>query len=349
MTRYTNVARKRTYVEAGFSYRHDPQDTQPQLQQDNDTPGDRTSPSIVEDEQPDRKKRRKTRSAHQPTIEATPSSSPEDREIVRAGQSGLEEEEGEGASGGSVRSRDGARKTSAKSRRLKGQCTYRPVRCALAQCSNSDIPEHADAEARKAASERRRIQRIQERHADTVCYACREKGHAARDCPKAVESSDKKRGNSTVGICYRCGSGKHNLSKCRIQADPANPLPFASCYVCSGKGHLASSCPENQSKGVYPNGGCCKLCGETAHLAKDCTLRKNDTAAGAIFLGTGHDAGADEDDFHTFKRRNAEVDKAEKMEERLKRQANVKVGAHTGVIKSFGKPRPAVKKKVVNF
>ncbi|KAH9944697.1 hypothetical protein B0H21DRAFT_448992 [Amylocystis lapponica] len=62
----------------------------------------------------------------------------------------------------------------------------------------------------------------------------------------------------------------------------------------------------------------------------------------AVFLGTSH-ASADEDNFYTFKRRNAEVDKAEKMEERLKRQINVKVGAHTGVVKSFGKPRPAVK------
>ena len=34
------------------------------------------------------------------------------------------------------------------------------------------------------------------------------------------------------------------------------------------------------------------------------------------FLGTGTEAGADEDDFHTFKRKSAEVDKEQKAVER---------------------------------
>ena len=120
-----------------------------------------------------------------------------------------------------------------------------------------------------------------------TCFACREIGHSAKDCPSIRSNTDRGGFTTTttkmnaettavvaVGICYRCGSRKHNLARCRRPAQPDNPLPFASCFVCSGRGHLAGSCSQNNGKGVYPNGGSCKLCGETTHLARDCTLRK---------------------------------------------------------------------------
>jgi zinc finger CCHC domain-containing protein 9 len=125
------------------------------------------------------------------------------------------------------------------------------------------------------------------RHVHTTCFACRQVGHSAKDCPTIRPYTDHDRSTSTttkantetaavavVGICYRCGSPKHNLARCRRPAQRDNPLPYASCFVCSGSGHLASSCPQNNGKGVYPNGGSCKLCGETTHLARDCSLRK---------------------------------------------------------------------------
>ncbi len=136
-------------------------------------------------------------------------------------------------------------------------------------------------------TEARRLKRIAGRHAHMTCFACREVGHSAEECASIRLDAD--RGGSTttttkmnaktpavavVGICYRCGSRKHNLARCRQPEQPLNPLPYASCFVCSGRGHLASSCPQNNGKGVYPNGGSCKLCGETTHLARDCTLRK---------------------------------------------------------------------------
>lgn len=37
------------------------------------------------------------------------------------------------------------------------------------------------------------------------------------------------------------------------------------------------------------------------------------------FLGTGAEAGADEDDFHTFNRKSAEVDKEQKVAERVQK------------------------------
>ena len=61
------------------------------------------------------------------------------------------------------------------------------------------------------ASEARRLKRESQREADTICFACRGKGHAARDCPEEVTSAEleteggggKKVGKTMVGICYR--------------------------------------------------------------------------------------------------------------------------------------------------
>ena len=66
-------------------------------------------------------------------------------------------------------------------------------------------------------------------------------------------------------------------------------------------------------------------------------------------LGTGPEAGADEDDFHIFNRRTTEVDRDEKAEEKKKRLLNIKAGAHSGVVRSFGNvPKPSTK-KVISF
>ncbi|KAI0298584.1 hypothetical protein BC826DRAFT_1103078 [Russula brevipes] len=219
---------------------------------------------------------------------------------------------------------------------------------------------------RAASSESRRVKRIAARRVHTTCFACREVGHSAKDCPSISvprpdgeeeddDDDDDKGGGTTnakieavVGMCYRCGSGKHNLARCRQPAPPDGALPFASCFVCSRRGHLAGSCPRNNGKGVYPNGGACKLCGETTHLAKNCTLRKIEGNAVATLLGTGREAGADEDDFHTIRRKNAEIDWHEHGEERARKEAKVGAGALTGVVKAFGKA-PARPKKVVSF
>ncbi|KAH9176267.1 hypothetical protein EDB89DRAFT_1940181 [Lactarius sanguifluus] len=157
-------------------------------------------------------------------------------------------------------------------------------------------PKKVPAADRAAASETRRLKRKVERCANTTCFACREVGHSAKDCPSILpgtgDGATKTTTKNLIGICYRCaidrlpphfiylkrfctrcGSRMHNLARCRKPPEQGGSLPFASCFVCSGQGHLASSCPDNNGKGVYPNGGSCKLCGETTHLAKDCTLR----------------------------------------------------------------------------
>jgi zinc finger CCHC domain-containing protein 9 len=69
---------------------------------------------------------------------------------------------------------------------------------------------------------------------------------------------------------------------------------------------------------------------------------------GATVLGTGREAGPDEDDFHTIRRKNAEMDRDEHGEARAQKEAKVRAGALTGVVKAFGKV-PVRPKKVVNF
>ncbi|KAJ3870279.1 hypothetical protein EV359DRAFT_28197 [Lentinula novae-zelandiae] len=203
-------------------------------------------------------------------------------------------------------------------------------------------------------SERRRLQRIAEKNADTTCFSCREKGHCARDCPKnglAKEGEDGGGRSKQLGICYRCGSIRHSLSRCKKPEDPSNPLPHASCFVCNTKGHLASTCPQNKSKGIYPNGGSCKLCGDITHLARDCAIRQKDTGSLAAVLGVvdEKDVGADEDDFHTIGRTRQQLDRLDKHTEKLQRSIGVKVAAQSGtIIQPFGK-LPAPAKKVVIF
>ncbi|KAG9220551.1 hypothetical protein CCMSSC00406_0004007 [Pleurotus cornucopiae] len=186
-----------------------------------------------------------------------------------------------------------------------------------------------------------RLKAIADRNSGTICFACRETGHAARDCPttRNAAKGDSGAPGAVVGICYRCGSSTHTLSRCKERVDPGDPMPFASCFVCSGKGHLASGCPQNRERGVYPNGGCCKLCGKTMHLARDCDLHKKvDIATHRPILGIvdSAGAGADEDDFHALKRRKHEVDKEEKGTTHLAGATNA-----NGALR---KP-----KKVVNF
>jgi zinc finger CCHC domain-containing protein 9 len=65
-------------------------------------------------------------------------------------------------------------------------------------------------------------------------------------------------------------------------------------------------------------------------------------------IGTRERPGADEDDFHTYKRRKQEVDTETKSEAVKKKMLQAKTGAYSGIVKSFTSvPKPT--KKVVFF
>ncbi|KAF9446164.1 hypothetical protein P691DRAFT_804657 [Macrolepiota fuliginosa MF-IS2] len=326
MTRATNFGRKRTYLEAGFgapvegqSAQPSEQDTAPPVEEDN------TNNATPADGEPPKKKKRIRRKKPKASTEAG---------TVKEGGASSNGPAGEGQAGA-----DG-KEGNAPSRKALKKKKWREK-------------EQEKKQRRLISSETRRQKRIQERFADTTCFACREKGHAAKDCPKVqteggASGPEAKAKVQSVGICYRCSSTRHTLSRCKKTVDESNPLPFASCFVCNGKGHLASSCPQNKGKGIYPNGGCCKLCGDKTHLAKDCGLRKQDSVDSLPLMGIDDQAGADEDDFHTFKRRRQEVEKDVKTEDTKKKMLQLKTGALSGVVKSFG-ATPKATKKVVYF
>lgn len=329
MTRITNFGRKRTYVEAGFT--NDPVNSVeinvPSALEDATVPSKEDN---ITTKIPPKKKRKRTKQLKAHTRES---------EIVGATHSGTVQggDEEAGATDNLLERKTG------KLKKFKSAPKDQKSKAALWRAEQSEL---------------RRQKRTSDRQNNTICFACRKMGHAAKDCPVSPQGDalkDKigsKHANS-VGICYRCGSKRHTLSRCKKPTDPSDPLPFAACFVCAGKGHLASSCPQNKARGIYPNGGSCKLCGDTTHLAKNCGLLQKDAVGNnPILIGPAMidiNMGADEDDFHTFKRRTAQIQNEEKKEEKAKQRMDIKAGAHSGVVKAFGKSPVAQTKKVVYF
>ncbi|KAL5528740.1 hypothetical protein ACEPAF_7877 [Sanghuangporus sanghuang] len=317
MTRYTNLGRKRSYLEAGFS--------DDKIER---TPDDVTDDNVLAnvDEKPE------SHPSHPPMKKQKRSKQKTLQEIEKSS----DKHEGKDGDGLAKDAEEREENQQVKQAYSKG---------------NREKNRKQEA-VMVARSEQRRLQRKQEKLANTTCFACREKGHAAKDCPKVKSSqtSGNRAGKSNLitGICYRCGSSKHTLSRCKKPENPDNPLPYASCYVCSGKGHLASSCPKNKDKGVYPNGGCCKLCGETSHLAKNCPTRKQASDSNALLVGTGMNASPDEDDFHSFKRVNAEIDSEEQKEAKMKKKKCKNQEPKVDTDASY-KTHATSKKKVVVF
>ncbi|KAF9241848.1 hypothetical protein BU15DRAFT_73187 [Melanogaster broomeanus] len=295
MTRITNFGRKRNYVEAGFA--SEPFSTSNQHPTCEPKSVNDVSPSTQGDSTPAKKKRKRTKK---------PKAVVDDER-----QPGDSKPAGETSGGGKGEGPSSIPKQANK--------------------TNKDRRPRVSVAVKGFAkrTEQRRLKRATGREADTVCFACREKGHAARDCPNAAGEGGHENGqknmNKVVGMCYRCGSTKHTLSRCKNPEDLHNPSPSPHVSCVLEKVISLHHAHKTKKKGYILMEG-----------VKD----NSGTAAGTVF-GTGNGAGADEDDFHTFKRKNAEVSKGEKEEERQRKRLDVKAGLHTGTVKAFG-TRPGV-------
>ncbi|KFQ40478.1 Zinc finger CCHC domain-containing protein 9, partial [Mesitornis unicolor] len=140
----------------------------------------------------------------------------------------------------------------------------------VAGADSAELEEVAIALKKDKRREGRRLKRQEVKKNAMVCFHCREPGHGVADCPAVLESQDM-----GTGICYRCGSTEHDISKCKAKVDPAvGPFPYAKCFICGEMGHLSRSCPDNP-KGLYAGGGRCRLCGSVEHFRKDCPEKQN--------------------------------------------------------------------------
>uniref|UniRef100_A0ABM5FTI4 Zinc finger CCHC domain-containing protein 9 isoform X3 n=1 Tax=Pogona vitticeps TaxID=103695 RepID=A0ABM5FTI4_9SAUR len=130
--------------------------------------------------------------------------------------------------------------------------------------------EIATALKKDKRREGRRLKRQERKKNIMVCFHCRRPGHGVADCPAVLKSQDM-----GTGICYRCGSTEHDISKCKAKIDPAvGEFPYAKCFICGEMGHLSRSCPDNP-KGLYADGGSCRICGSVEHFKKDCPENQN--------------------------------------------------------------------------
>uniref|UniRef100_A0A2K5YV83 CCHC-type domain-containing protein n=1 Tax=Mandrillus leucophaeus TaxID=9568 RepID=A0A2K5YV83_MANLE len=120
---------------------------------------------------------------------------------------------------------------------------------------SEEVREEIAVVLKKDSRREGRLKRQAAKKNSMVCFHCRKPGQGTADCPAALENQDM--GN---GICYRCGSTEHEITKCKAKVDPAlGEFPFAKCFVCGEMGQLSRSCPDNP-EGLYADGGSCKLC-----------------------------------------------------------------------------------------
>jgi zinc finger CCHC domain-containing protein 9 len=197
MTRVTNVGRKRNYIEAGFS-----PDEKPVAEPS----GSRKAVSELKDsctktgdvDLPPKKKRKRTKRPKSKMGGDSGKSVVEARESDEDGKGAMlraSDAEGESASTNNPSSMS---KTMERGRDRRGQ------KGMLLSLKSLDLSHSAFPAL--VVSERRRKQRIIEKLSVTICFACRAKGHTAKDCPKTKalgEEGDNMKPKSAVGICYR--------------------------------------------------------------------------------------------------------------------------------------------------
>lgn len=222
MTRYTNLGRKRTHVEAGFNYRDEDEipthtlgastSTGPVPQVQSTSPGQppaesETTTAASTELSSEKRKRKRSKKRKE-------SGEGQDEHATEHGEEGVTGD-GQGkevktsTKSEKIKKANSKLKDKNKAKRVKGAfpCIFTLLLKAHVVALFFHVP--LDAADRAAASEKRRLKRIAERHANTICFVCRQSGHAAVMCPNNAnnESEDAaagaKKGQDIVGICYR--------------------------------------------------------------------------------------------------------------------------------------------------
>lgn len=198
MTRVTNLGRKRTYIEAGFSHNAEAED--PDRLLGNDPPASNLDKEATD---PPPKKKRKRTKKPKSQVEETKQSKDLETGIAGGGDDDTQNAEKTGdehaAQEKSKKIKSKASGKKGRDKKLKGTCFH--------AISSTVSWDKTAATWRAEQSELRRQKRISERQTDTICFACREKGHAARDCPVSrLDELGDGAGSKVVqavGICYR--------------------------------------------------------------------------------------------------------------------------------------------------
>lgn len=229
MTRYTNLGKKRTYLEAGFDH-DEPTASQPHGQREpapnppstttpaaapsiesNDTSG--SQPAANSFAPQPRKHRRRHRSKKgkglpppvkkTKTAESSNTAGPvEGGDTAEGDRPPSGEPPQKKAKKPRIRQpKDGSVRDPERDLQRRQQSECRACLLVSRAHGTTTSPGQEVRDRREA----RRLKRIEEKNAGTTCFVCREKGHAARDCPKASEIAGPDSGSgNVVGICYRC-------------------------------------------------------------------------------------------------------------------------------------------------
>lgn len=204
MTRITNFGRKRTYLEAGLSLNEDNVERAGPQEAIDSGPDSITRTEPASDAGPGLPPKKKSKRTKMSKRDGNPGSA-----IVEAvGNDGIGEgHEGErmisGAGNGEGTQAAFTEDTITKSEKKKRQRDKQQKGSVL---SLRAIHAHSLFPG-LSASEHRRRKRMAEKAAATTCFACRAKGHAAKDCPVTKSHRDggngDKKQKTIVGMCYR--------------------------------------------------------------------------------------------------------------------------------------------------
>ncbi|KAL7424131.1 hypothetical protein Q5752_001716 [Cryptotrichosporon argae] len=168
---------------------------------------------------------------------------------------------------------------------------------------NPEIAKRARANVHR--TDVRREARIADKQASTTCFACRQRGHAARDCPNVLEAAMGAHGSAAMlevggvveavqreaeseageaggaeaggetggedGVKGKKGKGKKDRGKVKAK-EGANggEVTGGKCYRCNSASHALSRCPKRIDPADPTPFATCFVCLERGHLSAAC-------------------------------------------------------------------------------